>query len=88
MCVTARVGEAASDDPAACIGRCQLRTEIRILEGNDIGIYRPSRGRLNPDIRLPYFPNPGKRCALRDIELAGVRIPLPRPSTTELDPRV
>lgn len=83
MCVTAQVGRGCKRQP------CGLhRTEIGILEGNDIGICRPSRVRLNPDIGRPYLLSRDKRCALCDFELTGVRIPPPRPSGTELGPRV
>lgn len=63
MCVTAQVGRGCKRQP------CGLhRTEIGILEGNDIGICRPSRVRLNPDIGRPYLLSRDKRCALCDFE--------------------
>lgn len=52
------------------------------------GRCRPSTVRLNSNIRRPYLPIPGKRCALRDFELARVRIPPPRLSVMGLGPRV
>lgn len=90
MCVSQpRSVEAASDNPAACIGRCPFRTKICILEG-DVG---PARSVSTPTfvVRTSQFRVRGAHSAISSqlgLE-SRPRVPQlgPRPESAECTTR-